>query len=309
MKQIIQLQSLVFLVFISMATLLSANAQQAKKTKVFLFAGQSNMDGRGDASKLTEEDLNGLSFAQKRIQFYYKGSVQNTKDPLIMDGVLDVTDPWQFVKEKFRLEKCFGPELFFGINLSKAYPNQNVVFIKRSQGGTSLYGAWNAEWSIEKAKRIKEENKPKLFNDFIITVDEQLSKLPPESYELAGMIWVQGESDSGNKYGFLPSETYGENIKKLIQKVRKHYDAPELPFLMLNVGSNKVVQGMKDAVKSMPNVTLVEKSKDPLNENYTPTYTHYWNGKPAGHYNYIGMKKIGELFFDSYQSNYRKFIE
>ena len=304
-----QLQSLVFLVFISMATLLSANAQQAKKTKVFLFAGQSNMDGRGNASKLTEEDLNGLSFAQKRIQFYYKGSVQNTKNPLIMDGVLNVTDPWQFVKEKFRLKKCFGPELFFGINLSKAYPNQNFVFIKRSQGGTSLYGAWNPEWSIAKAKLINEENKPKLFNDFIETADEQLSKLPPGSYELAGMIWVQGESDSGNKYGALPSETYGENIRKLIQKVRVHYNAPELPFLMLNVGSKKVVKGMKEAVKSLPNVTLVEKSNDPLNDNYTPTYTHFWNGKPACHYNYIGMKKIGELFFDSYKSNYPKFIE
>ena len=303
-----QLQSLVFLVFISMATLLSANAQQAKKTKVFLFAGQSNMDGRGDASKLTEEDLNGLSFAQKRIQFYYKGSVQNTNDPLIMDGVLDVTDPWQFVKEKFRLEKCFGPELFFGINLSKAYPNQNFVFIKRSQGGTSLYGAWNAEWSIEKAKRINEENKPKLFNDFIITVDEQLSKLPSGSYELAGMIWVQGESDSGNKHGSLPSTIYGENLKKLIQKVREHYNLPELPFLMLNVGSNKVVHGMKDAAMSMPNVTLVEKSNNPLNDNYTPTYTHFWKGKPADHYNYTGMKKIGALFFSSYQKNYANFI-
>ena len=304
-----QFRSLVFTRFILIATMLNVSAQQAKKTKVFLFAGQSNMDGRGDASMLTEEDLNGLSFAQKRIQFYYKGSVQNTKNPLIMDGVLNVTDPWQFVKEKFRLKKCFGPELFFGINLSKAYPNQNFVFIKRSQGGTSLYGAWNPEWSIAKAKLINEENKPKLFNDFIETADEQLSKLPPGSYELAGMIWVQGESDSGNKYGALPSETYGENIRKLIQKVRVHYNAPELPFLMLNVGSKKVVKGMKEAVKSLPNVTLVEKSNDPLNDNYTPTYTHFWNGKPAGHYNYIGMKKIGELFFDSYKSNYPKFIE
>lgn len=288
--------------------LVSAFGQDQKKTKVFLFAGQSNMDGRGDASKLTNEDIDGLLFAQKHIQFYYKGSVQNTKVPLIMDGVLNVTEPWQFVKEKFRLEKCFGPELFFGINLSKAYPNQHFVFIKRSQGGTSLYGAWNAEWSIDKAKLVNEENKPKLFNDFIITVDEQLSKLPPESYELVGMIWVQGESDSGNKYGSLPSTSYGENLKNLIKKVREHYNLPELPFLMLNVGSNKVVRGMKDTVKSMPNITLVEKSKDPLNDNYTPTYTHFWNEKPVGHYNYTGMKKIGELFFNSYQKNYPNFI-
>ena len=53
--------------------------------------------------------------------------------------------------------------VFFGINLSKAYPNQNFVFIKRSQGGTSLYGAWNPEWSIAKAKLINEEKQAKTF--------------------------------------------------------------------------------------------------------------------------------------------------
>ena len=86
-------QLLVFSLFIVMGSLLPVNGQVTKKTKVFLLAGQSNMDGRGDASKLTEEDLKGLSFAQKRIQFYYKGSVQNISAPLIMDDVLDVTDP------------------------------------------------------------------------------------------------------------------------------------------------------------------------------------------------------------------------
>ena len=283
----------------------NARSQDVKKTKVFLLAGQSNMDGRGAASGLTKDDLKQLAFAQKRIHFYYKGTVNNGKEPLIIDGPLDVTDPWPFVKDKFRLNKCFGPELFFGLALSKAYPKEKFLFVKRSQGGTSLYGAWNPNWTLEKAKLKSEENKPKLFGDFIATTDAQLSKLPPGSFEIIGMLWVQGESDSSP----LPSSTYGQNITALIQKVRAYYGVPDMPFLMLGVGSKKVVAAMSDTSKNSLNVSLIRKSNNPKANNYTPIYTHNWNGKPAGHYNYTGMKKIGNMFFDTYQKYYANFID
>ncbi len=283
----------------------NARSQDVKKTKVFLLAGQSNMDGRGAASGLTKDDLKQLAFAQKRIHFYYKGTVNNGKEPLIIDGPLDVTDPWPFVKDKFRLNKSFGPELFFGLALSKAYPREKFLFVKRSQGGTSLYGAWNPNWSLEKARLKSEENKPKLFEDFIATTDAQLSKLPPGSFEIIGMLWVQGESDSSP----LPSSTYGQNITALIQKVRAYYGVQDMPFLMLGVGSKKVVAAMSETSKKSLNVSLIRKSNNPKANNYTPIYTHNWNGKPAGHYNYTGMKKIGNMFFDTYQKYYANFID
>jgi hypothetical protein len=283
----------------------NARSQDVKKTKVFLLAGQSNMDGRGAASSLTKDDLKQLAFAQKRIHFYYKGTVNNGKEPLIIDGPLDVTEPWPFVKDKFRLNKSFGPELFFGLALSKAYPREKFLFVKRSQGGTSLYGAWNPNWSLEKARLKSEENKPKLFEDFIATTDAQLSKLPPGSFEIIGMLWVQGESDSSP----LPSSTYGQNITALIQKVRAYYGVPDMPFLMLGVGSKKVVAPMSETSKKSLNVSLIRKSNNPKANNYTPIYTHNWNGKPAGHYNYTGMKKIGNMFFDTYQKYYANFID
>lgn len=283
-------------------------AQQKEKIKIFILAGQSNMDGRGNAAQLTKDDLKGLAFAQKHIHFFYKGTVNNMKEAVIIDGSLDVTEPWQFVKNKFRLNKCFGPELFFGIELAKAYPNQRFLFIKRSQGGTSLYGAWNPEWSFNKAQRVKEENKRKLFEDLIATVDERLSELSPDSYEIAGMLWAQGESDSNIRLSTLPSKTYGDNISKLINKIRKHYDVPKMPFLMLEVGSKKVIEGMREASNVLTNVTLVKRSNNKSAKNYTPIYSHYWKGKPAGHYNYEGMKKIGHLFFESYQREYANYI-
>lgn len=278
------------------------------KTKVFLLAGQSNMDGRGDASKLTKQDLKALKYAQKNIGFYYKGTANN-KDQIVIDGVLDTTDPWDFIKQKFRIETCFGPELFFGIELSKQYPDKKFLFIKRAQGGTSLYGAWNPNWSYEKARIKQEENKPKLYKDFIQTVDTQLAKLPSDSYEIVGMLWVQGESDSGQRHGPLPTQTYEENLTVLIQKVRAHFKVEDLPFIMLGVGSPKVIKSMQATSDKLSNVTLIKRSLKPNDPNYTPRYSHDWNGKPANHYNYIGMKKIGELFFENYYKKYKDFIK
>lgn len=279
-------------------------AQSAQKTKVFILAGQSNMDGRGNADLLSKEELEALDLAKEHIQFYYKGTVKNIKEPLFIDGPLDITKPWEFVKKKFHLNKCFGPELFFGIELSKTYPDQDFLFIKRAQGGTSLYGAWNPEWSFEKAQISKEEDNRRLYEDLISTIDIRLKRLPPNSYEIVGMLWVQGESDSNTTRSTLPSESYGENLISLIQKVRKYYKVPEMPFLMLGVGSKKVVDGMRKASIKLKNVSLVNRSKSPDSNNYTPIYTHFWNGKPVGHYNYEGMKKIGHLFFESYQTFY-----
>jgi len=295
------------LIFLSYAGV--SLAQRIQKTKVFILAGQSNMDGRGNADLLSKEELAALDSAKERIQFYYKGTVNNMKEPLVIDGALGVTEPWEFVKKKFRLNKCFGPELFFGIELSKNYPDQEFLFIKRSQGGTSLYGAWNPEWSFEKAQTANEENKRKLFEDLISTIDTRLKKLPPKSYEIVGMLWVQGESDSNTRLSTLPSETYGENLVRLIQKVRKHYNVPEMPFLMLGVGSKKVIDGMRKASEKLNFVSLVNRSRSPEANNYTPIYSHYWNGKPAGHYNYEGMKKIGQLFFESYQTSYANHLQ
>ena len=280
-----------------------------KKIKVFLLAGQSNMDGRGDYSMLSKSDLEGLAFAKKKINYYYKGTANNIKTPIIIDGVLSATEPWDFVKKKFRIEKSFGPELFFGIELSKQYPKNDFLFIKRSEGGTSLYGAWNPNWTLEKAKLVQEDHKDKLFHDFIETVDVRLKKMPKDSYEIVGVLWVQGESDSGKKYGSLPSKKYFENLIFLINKIRDHYGINNLPFLMLGVGSPEIIKSMEEASYKLSNVELIRRSLDPKSENYTPRYKHYWNGKPANHYNYIGMKKIGLLFYERYNEFYSYFLE
>lgn len=298
--------SLFILLFLSFAGI--SLGQNTQKTKVFLLAGQSNMDGRGDASKLSEAEMKLLTNASQKIHFVYKGTV-GEGNAIRYNGALDFTNPWNFVKQKFRIEKCFGPELFFGVELVKNYPKQDYLFIKRSQGGTSLYGAWNPNWSFEKASFFNEQDKPKLYQDFIDLVDAELAELHPDSYEIVGMLWVQGETDSNTSNGSVAADTYHLNLENLINSVRDHYDIPDLPFLIVGVGSKKVQKAMVQVRNKLTNVSFIERSQDVNRSNYTPIYTHEWNGKPVGHYNYEGMKKIGQLFFKSYQTSYANYLQ
>ena len=66
---------------------------------------------------------------------------------------------------------------------------------------------------------------------------------------------------------------------------------------------------MQNVSQQLSNVELIKRSLDPKSENYTPRYEHLWNGKPANHYNYVGMKKIGLLFFEQYKKFYSNFLE
>ena len=264
--------------------LMTKNSARKNKIKVFLLAGQSNMDGRADGDKLSKEDKESLSKAGKNIDFYYN---HREVTPL------QLTTPSDFVKNKFNLEHSFGPEIFFGINLVKKYPDEKFIFIKRAVGGTSLYGCWNPYWTKEKAEVTNEVDKPKLFSDFIAYTKEVLSRYDTSEYEICGMLWVQGETDSNKNNGDLPAKTYGQNLKNLILEVRKQLDAQDMPFIMFQVGNQTVVNGMKSVTKQLKDVYLIPQSYDENSPDYYPR-----NPPPIGHYVTESMKRIGTKFFE-----------
>ncbi len=117
-------------------------------------------------------------------------------------------------------------------------------------------------------------------------VQQTLSHYDKEEYEICGMLWVQGETDSGNK---IAAEAYGENLQQFISHYRKDFDDETLPFLLFQVGHGEVVEGMKKTAKLIPNVTLIP-------QNQEPTSVDYYQKMENGHYNYEGMKKLGERF-------------
>ena len=281
----------IIVLFISVfATGEAQNTAFNKKTKVFLLAGQSNMDGRAKASGLSENDKLRLRNAQENVTLYYNFDEGKP---------LDTTKVAKHTARKFGSDYLFGPELFFGIEMSEKYPNHKIVLIKRSRGGMSLYGAWNPDWTLEKATLIKEENQPKLYGEFVEYGQKVLSTLEKDSYELCGMLWVQGESDSGKKGGMKPREAYQDNLTNLISRVRTDFNKPKLPFLMFQVGHGKVVQAMQNVANSDDNVVLIPQEKGKKSKFYFER-----NPPPIGHYVTEAMKKIGTYFFEYYVESF-----
>jgi hypothetical protein len=206
--------------------------------------------------------------------------------------------------KKFGVDQMFGPEIFFGLRLAEVWPDQDMIFIKRAVGATSLYGRWNPDWSVEKARLMGEDKAEPLYPDLVAYVKEVLTGYPPDSYEICAMLWVQGEADgNASVRGPKPGAEYGNNIKNLITRVRNDVGAYDLPFIMLQVGAPPVVAGMKAAAKDLPNVTFIPQApkSDVDAANFLPQY-------PAGHYNYEGMKRIGIFMADAYLQNYTKVV-
>lgn len=289
------MRKLFILFFFSLATISCVSQKEAipKKTKIFFLGGQSNMDGRARAYNLTEEDKARLKKAQNNVVLYYNYGEGKP---------LDTTKVEPHTARKFGAEYLFGPELFFGIEMSEKYPDHKIILIKRSKGGMSLYGAWNTEWSLKKATLMGEAEQPKMFQEFLEYSNSVLSGLDPNSYEISGMLWVQGETDSSKRFGSKPAETYEENLKKLIKEVRSEFRSPELPFLIFQVGGGKVVEGMQNIAKADKNVVLIPQEYNDKNSEY------YFerNDPPIGHYTYPSMKKIGVFFAEYYINNFAK---
>ena len=252
-----------------------------KRIKVFILAGQSNMEGRADGNKLNDEDRERLEKVQDRVQLAFNN---------VPPRPLNVVKPSDEIARIYERDLIFGPELFFGIAMAEAWPEDRILLIKLSAGGTSLHGAWNPNWQHDKAALMEEENNAQLYGALTEYVDEILSGYEPDEYELGAMLWVQGESDGSNK---TAAAAYGDNLAMLVSKIRQDLNREELPFIMFQVGRNKVVEGMRRVSRDVPGVTLIPQSQDPISLDF-------YEKMENGHYNYAGMKKLGTRFAQVY---------
>lgn len=253
----------------------------ADKLGIFIFAGQSNMEGRADGAKLSDADRKRLNRVRDRIALVFNGEAV---------GPLDVVAPSPEIAEIYQCEQIFGPELFFGIALAEAWPEARFLFIKRTAGSTTLHGAWNPEWSQERATTTKEAESPRLYRELVNDLRVATDGLAPADYAIRAMLWVQGESD-----GTVPeaARAYGDNLKSLIAHIRQDTNQASLPFLLFEVGEPEVIQGMSRAAEEVPEVHLIPQRPEPDSPDF---YEKLQNG----HYNHEGMKKLGLRFAEVY---------
>ena len=263
-----------FMMVLSVACLLVTTPLRAadKTVKVFILAGQSNMEGKAPDALLD-----------------HQATDPKTKD---LFAHLRKNDKWivrddvfiKFLDRKGPLTVGYGSpgrtgvELEFGTVIGNHF-EEPVILIKAAWGGHSLYKLFrspSAEYpapevlqkELDQAQaNVKKSNEKNQKNDPLPTM-EDLKKEYGASYrkmmvevkdvldnsatwfpalkgmtpEVAGFVWFQGWND---QYG--AQDEYESNLKHFIRDVRKDLHKPKLPFVIAVMGQN----GSKPATGAM----------------------------------------------------------
>ena len=173
----------------------------ADTIKVFILAGQSNMVSYAPTTGLPSN----LAQTQSDVIIYANGQ-------------------WLNLCPGFGLDTgCFGPELNFGRTMADSTPGTGVkvALIKFAICATNLYNQWRSPSSGGTTGDM--------YAAMVYTIQAALAALPAQyTPDIAGMLWLQGESDGTNTFW---ANTYETNLTNLIADVRKEVNKPDLPFI------------------------------------------------------------------------------
>jgi len=238
------LMNQVVIMLVLLAWPLAAQAQQAGKSpvKVFILAGQSNMQGKGtinggvgtleDLLKNDSEgayaylgDTNGTWTVLDDVWITYERSASDTRYGGLEPGYGTNNNQ-------------IGPELGFGHVIGDALDNQ-VLLIKTCWGGKSLAVDFRPPSSGEIGGFLSGvpgfyyEEMLRLVRKALDNLGVYFPDYMGQGYELAGIFWHQGWNDRVNQ-GF--NDEYEVNMANFIRDVRKDLGLPSLPFVIATTG-------------------------------------------------------------------------
>jgi hypothetical protein len=269
-------------ILIVCAFLLMVDIGESAPLKVYILAGQSNMQGHARISTLDymKDDAD--------TAVIYRKMVDGEGKPVVCERtwIAYTTNYTDEVHGKLtagfgaKPEKI-GPEYSFGVYMESFIDNP-ILIIKTAWGGKSLntdfrppsagpypirdgmLGNLKAKGKdIEAFKAEKEKATGHYYRqmmDFVKKVLADPKRVCPaydvnDGYELAGFVWFQGFNDlvDGNYYPNKDQEggydEYSELLAHFIRDVRKDLDAPDLPFVIGVNGTGGPVAKMDDPEK------------------------------------------------------------
>jgi hypothetical protein len=149
----------------------------------------------------------------------------------------------------------FGPELSLGTDLANK-TGRYVAVIKYAVGSASLYGDFNASANS-------------LYPELISTIGGSLKQLRDQGLapNLAGMFWLQGESDTNES---TVAANYGLNLAEFVQDLRQDLDAATLKFFATEINGNTPVLAGRSEV-GVVNAGMMELANTDPNVYFIPT--------------------------------------
>lgn len=251
------------------AALAVSSTFAGKPLKVFVMAGQSNMQGKArvgtierlnmtDDSKKLYQDMamkDGLPSAVKDVYgVYYSGGDAPSQGPLVPGYGTNIT-----------AGTSFGPDYTFSIYMQK-HLNEPFLIIKTAWGGKDLLSQFRPPSAGPLAGVEKDRKGAPIghyYNLIIKHVNEVLAdpgKVHPgynkaDGYEIAGFVWFQGFNDlisdayltdKNNRRGAKDYSEYSRLLACFIRDVRKDLKAPKMPFVIGVVGFDGLIENTED---------------------------------------------------------------
>ncbi len=253
----------------------------AKPLKVFILAGQSNMQGHVNVStfdSLADDPKTAPILKEMRDADGKPRVCEKVWISSIGCAGDDTTEQKGKVTAGFGASaEEIGPEFTFGIYMEKLL-DEPVLIIKTSWGGRSLHTDFRppsagpetindfilSQWKqrgldvdVESAKIHK--NGGVFYRRMIEHVRKVLADVkrvapeydPSQGYELAGFVWFQGFNDLVDDWTYhnrmKPGgyDQYGQLMAEFIRDVRKDLSAPKMPFVIGVMGIGGVREGKK----------------------------------------------------------------
>lgn len=259
----------------------AGRADDENVTRVFIFAGQSNMVG----SDSHVDDIKrfppfvGLEDPQPHVKFSYcLGRENKTKS----NGWVDLQP----------VNDVVGPELSFARQVSRNI-DAPIAIIKCAAGGTHLGGDWNPD----------EPQGFKMYPLMLELIRSSLAEFDQRTidYRIEGVMWHQGENDMFEE-NYLAN--YGKNLSNFLSRLRRDLKTPNLRFYIGEL-CTKTIWGM-DLRPRMYAISQGQRfvtEVDPL-ADYVPTsHIGVEIGEPVGlhyHYGTLGQLQHGVNYATSY---------
>ena len=272
-------------------------AATAKPLKVFILAGQSNMEGPakvetfdyiGDdpATAQLLEQMRGADGKPRVCEnvwiSYLTGSGDNYGE-----GSGKLTAGFGARRNPASDGGRIGPEFTFGLTMDAAL-KEPVLIIKTAWGGKSLFYDFRPPGAgvyPRSADEISKNRNPESGSGHYYRLMVEHVKMvladpkrvcpaydPAQGYEVAGFVWLQGWNDmvNHNVYPSLPKGSkenpyakYSELLARFIRDVRKDLGVPKLPFVIgvMGVGGTKANEGMAAFREAMAAPALLAEFK------------------------------------------------
>ena len=278
-------------------TATSALAASDGPVKVYILAGQSNMEGHGVVSMADEKNYNGgkgnLVWSMKHSQSADQmKKLKNDKDEWVVRDDVQISFKVNETVRKGGLTVGYtgygnsshiGPELGFGFVIGD-HIKEPLLLIKTAWGGKSLFVDFRPPSSGGQVGPF--------YKKMIEEVRAALAALGDQKYEIAGFVWQQGWNDMCEKPAIAE---YANNLVNLAKDLREEFQSPNMPIVVGQLGNGGPVdsgdmhdfrKAQENGTKRINNARFI-KTTDfarPAELSPNPGHGHHWFGNAESYF-------------------------